>query len=668
MPIPGFRVVDAVVGKRLKFDAIWLEKFIDPATELRATDDTNDYIREAISQYCGRKPEICNATYGGSSFNLLVYEDDIEVVSKIIARELEFEIHEAIHAFKPRDEHDLEKISYRDIFKDSDIDIELDDVSWDDISDKSVDVEAAVREAIPEGIETPEFTTEAFRDFVFDHVKPAVDEGGWKGGNAWLINLGFHELRNGNYQEASYAFDGARLGLTKHSIFENESPLGQYLNRCLVSLRHLCFYHDSPGDRRREHELFLSMDDRPFVFVPKFLSKPELHDLNFRFSNNIWIANALVFAAAVANAMDPPNISRSEVDPFGTNTTSKNKHFVLKAARRLFEIDEYETWEEWSASQGARSFPHLEQIDFAALSPEIIITRIFSSAGFDIRNYGEHSLRVGDDQVVDVSYDSLLSKKDQFYLVKIVDGGELKVGDIQESVTELQGVEQDLTIFFLSSEEYPESVIDYSEETEELDLYYLDIDEESIRSVHSSEKIQTGDLAVTSEILGELSELYRLAESEENSQKKGDLLEKLMERIFELLIPDTDILETNVRTASEEIDLLLRNREVTYPWKTLGTPIQVECKNWSSPAGTNVVKIMRGDMESIGPMCETGILVSWEGISDGEPRKNATQKIREYRQDNVKILVLDKSDILDLIETGEVKRVFEEKHKELITR
>jgi hypothetical protein len=277
-------------------------------------------------------------------------------------------------------------------------------------------------------------------------------------------------------------------------------------------------------------------------------------------------------------------------------------------------------------------------------------------------------LSYGDDQVINISHDLLLSRNDRFYIVKLVDGAALDTPDVEESVAKLQDVEQDLTLFLLSSEVFPESVIDYSGDIDELDLYYLNIDDESIRSVHSAETIHTGDLTVTSDILGELVDLYGLAESEENSQEKGNLLEELMERIFEQLIPDTDVLDTNVRTASEEIDLILRNREITYPWKTLGTPIQVECKNWSSPAGTNVVKVMKGDMESIGPMCETGILVSWEGISDGDPRRDATQKIREYRQDNVKILVLDKRDILDLVETGEAKRVFEEKHKELMTR
>lgn len=668
MTLPGFKADEAVVGKKLSFDAIRLEEYFDSAIELRATEEAIEQVGDVIRQYYERKPEIRNATWGGSNFYLLVYEADIDVVSKLLGRILEFEKHDAVHTFKPRDDDDVVTVTYEEILQDTNVDVELDDVSWDDLSDESTDVDGAIQDAIPAGIEAPDFSLDKFRNFVSDYVKPAVDEGGWQGGNAWLINLGLHELRNGNYQEASYAFDGARLGLTKHPIFENESPLHQYFNSCLISLRQLCDYHDSPEERQREHELFISMDDRPFVFVPKFLSEPDLGDQNFRVSNNIWIANALVLVAAVANAMDPPTVSRSEVDPFGTDTTVKNNHFVLKAARRLFELDEYDSWDEWSADQKERNFPHLKAIDFTELAPEIIVTRIFSEAGFEIRNYGEQSLVYGDDQELDIEYDSLLFRNDCFYLVKLVDGDTIERKDIEVPVAKLREVEQDLTLFLLSEREFSENVIDYAEETEELGLYYLDIHEESIRSVHSGGELQTRDLTVTADILDELTELYEMAESSENSQEKGNLLEELMERIFEELVPDTDVLDTNVRTASEEIDLMLRNREITFPWKTLGTPIQVECKNWSSAAGTNIVKVMKGDMESIGPMCETGILVSWEGISDGDPRKNAAQKIREYRQNNVKILVLEKEDIREMVETGDAKGVFEEKHKELITR
>ena len=230
MPLPGFTVEEEVVGKKLSFDAIRLEDYLDSATELRATDEAIDQVSDVIHRYCERKPEICNALSGGSNFNLLVYEGDIEVVSKLLARSLEFEKYEAVHAFRSRNDDEVVTVTYGEILQDTDIDLELDDVSWSDLSNESVDVDAALQEAIPSGFDTPDFSVDKFQNFVFDYVKPAVDEGGWEGGNAWLINLGLHELRNGNYQEASYAFDGARLGLTKHPIFEEESPLHQYFN------------------------------------------------------------------------------------------------------------------------------------------------------------------------------------------------------------------------------------------------------------------------------------------------------------------------------------------------------------------------------------------------------------------------------------------------------
>lgn len=667
MPIPGFEVAEELVGKRLSFDIYRLENKLNSQIKLETTEKSINQIRNIFSQYYEYKPEIRNAVYGGSHLSATIYEDDLNVVSKMLGQNMEFKVCDTVANPWSKNEYETTTITYEEVLDEIGTNIKLHDVSWDDLSSKSVDIEAVIQNNTPSGIEEVDFSVDAFYEFMHNYIKPAVDEGGWRGGNAWLINIGLHELRNGNYQEASYAFDGARIGLTKSTNFNGESPLGSYLDSCLVSLRELCASHNSPKSQS-EVETCVSIDDRGFIFIPKFLSKPDLSDQNFRFSSNIWAANALVLVAAVANAMDLPAVSRSEVDPFGKGTTVKNIHFVLKTAQRLFEHDEYDSWKEWSSDKGEWKIPRLDHIDFTNLSPEIVITKIFSEAGFNVRGYGKQALKSGDNNELNISYESLLSKNNCFYIVKLVDGSRLKLDDIEEYISELDKIERNLTILLLSSKGFSGSIIEYAEDTDELDLYYFDINDESVQSVRSSKKYQSRDIDIEENTLERLNDLYEKTDSAKDTQKKGKLLEDLMEDIFEQLIPDTEVIDRNVRTAAEEMDILLENQEITFPWKKFGGPIQVECKNWSRPAGTSVVRSVRDKMESIGEMCETGILVSWEGISDGEPRKNATQRIREYRQDNVKILVLDKHDIQDLIESGDAKRVFNEKYEELITR
>lgn len=191
---------------------------------------------------------------------------------------------------------------------------------------------------------------------------------------------------------------------------------------------------------------------------------------------------------------------------------------------------------------------------------------------------------------------------------------------------------------------------------------------ERIRPLSSGYPRKFEGLSTEEEIIGRLDDLLEATEDAETSQDKGDSLEELMELVFEKAIPDTEVRDMNVRTRVEEIDLQLHNQGRRFPWDEMGTRIPVECKNWSETAGVDVIYTIFGKTQMMSPRCQGAILVAWEGVSDGIKGRNGDQLIREIRQKDINLLVLDKHDLEQIVETGDAQTVFEEKADELWAR
>lgn len=106
----------------------------------------------------------------------------------------------------------------------------------------------------------------------------------------------------------------------------------------------------------------------------------------------------------------------------------------------------------------------------------------------------------------------------------------------------------------------------------------------------------------------------------------------------------------NVLTLHSENDLRVRSLIDSDPiLELLGRYFLIECKNWSSPVDSKTIKNFISNVRFA--RCETGILISKNGITGSKTRDNAWFVVRaEYHKDNIIVIVLDRSDLKKISE------------------
>ena len=144
-----------------------------------------------------------------------------------------------------------------------------------------------------------------------------------------------------------------------------------------------------------------------------------------------------------------------------------------------------------------------------------------------------------------------------------------------------------------------------------------------------------------------LIEEFRIAldnsSSAKTNKEKKDSLEKVGVLLIKM-IEGLDVLETNVNTETEEIDILVKNESEDPFWQRLPTPFLVECKNWSKPVGAKEIRDFDGKMDEI----TFRIMISIDGVTGKSERKAAKGVIRDARIKGRHIIVLDKEDLKDV--------------------
>lgn len=137
--------------------------------------------------------------------------------------------------------------------------------------------------------------------------------------------------------------------------------------------------------------------------------------------------------------------------------------------------------------------------------------------------------------------------------------------------------------------------------------------------------------------------LERTKNATTNDEKK-----KSLEDLAEIIVKQIDgleVLDRNLRSSAEEIDLLVGNESKEIFWVRLGSPILLECKNWAVPVGSKEIRDFAGKMESTS--VTTGILVTPSGVT-GDEFRDARLKIRENRQKGRHIVVIENEDLLEI--------------------
>jgi Holliday junction resolvase-like predicted endonuclease len=145
------------------------------------------------------------------------------------------------------------------------------------------------------------------------------------------------------------------------------------------------------------------------------------------------------------------------------------------------------------------------------------------------------------------------------------------------------------------------------------------------------------------------------------NKEKKETLENLAVFLFGS-IDRIRVIDKNVRTSAEEIDLILKNESTNPFWHQLGDPLLVECKNWNKKIGTSEVIVFKDKLETQG--LKVGILVAINGLT-GTKRKDAILKIREYRQREFRIIVLTGEDIEDICKGENPTDKLQEKYYDL---
>jgi Restriction endonuclease len=91
-----------------------------------------------------------------------------------------------------------------------------------------------------------------------------------------------------------------------------------------------------------------------------------------------------------------------------------------------------------------------------------------------------------------------------------------------------------------------------------------------------------------------------------------------------------------------------------------GSPIIVECKNWTEKVGAREIGVLLDKLHSVSPDAKAGILVAPNGIT-GDSYSDAVLKIREARQRGRYILVLDLKDLEDIAKGMSLSDVVQKK-------
>jgi predicted Mrr-cat superfamily restriction endonuclease len=147
-----------------------------------------------------------------------------------------------------------------------------------------------------------------------------------------------------------------------------------------------------------------------------------------------------------------------------------------------------------------------------------------------------------------------------------------------------------------------------------------------------------------------------------NSHKeKGKALEDLIEYTINSLKGLT-VYDRDVRTKSEEIDLIVLNTKTHPNFTIFDNIILVECKNWTKPVNSETIDHFLGILTRKG--LSNGILVAANGVT-GNINKDAVSIINGALQNKIRIIVLTMKDLTTIQKHDDIYAILLKKHMQL---
>jgi hypothetical protein len=142
---------------------------------------------------------------------------------------------------------------------------------------------------------------------------------------------------------------------------------------------------------------------------------------------------------------------------------------------------------------------------------------------------------------------------------------------------------------------------------------------------------------------------------------KGRLLEQVVSKIVSL-VRDLHVVGTRIDDGIQEIDIYVRNHNKKYVWADMEGMIFIECKNWAGRVGSNEIALFGQKLNNKG--LGSGIFVAMNGIT-GEDFDGAKGQLRLLLQQGVKIIVIDGTDIEDILNCRDASAKIDEKYIDL---
>lgn len=160
--------------------------------------------------------------------------------------------------------------------------------------------------------------------------------------------------------------------------------------------------------------------------------------------------------------------------------------------------------------------------------------------------------------------------------------------------------------------------------------------------------------------------MFESSQLTKSKQEKGKILEDLTCYLFEI-IPGIIIAKRNSMNQydTEEVDISIWNDKVQEGLHFLNNLFLIECKNWSSSVTSVEVNWFATKVENRG--LDFGILLATNGITKEETEiKRAQSILTGYLRKHIQIIVLTRSDILNLNSTDDMALLIKHKICELV--
>ncbi|GJQ37194.1 MAG: hypothetical protein JETCAE01_32040 [Anaerolineaceae bacterium] len=148
-----------------------------------------------------------------------------------------------------------------------------------------------------------------------------------------------------------------------------------------------------------------------------------------------------------------------------------------------------------------------------------------------------------------------------------------------------------------------------------------------------------------------LPHLVQIVETAQTANEKGSSLEALAISLFRS-IPGFEINFHDIKTETEEIDIVILNGSNDPRFKNESTYLLVECKNWTGKCGKDEFVLFRQKIENRGNRSKLGFLVSWNGFTETISK----EMLRGSRGDP-QVVLLSGQDIKKAVETGDFFKI-----------